>query len=179
MRNECKNVLIDIVNKRQWTAGIKGHISRREWEGRERKDPSGKKRAHSGTPNGVAFSRCRARYLELAAVMEKDSGGVYDGGKGSLENLTKQRIDLVTEQLAGDRSNQNSGGSSYRRMKLVHPRGVTERVEEVGMLENLTRRPRQKKLKFSRAKKIEKESGAQIPSGIEERWKKMDKGRKG
>ena len=31
--------------------------------------------------------------------------------KGGLENSTKQRIDLVTEQLAGDRSNQKSGGS--------------------------------------------------------------------
>jgi len=110
------------VNEPHGHEGVKRHILRREWEGREWEDPSGKRRAHSRAPNGVAVSRCRARYLELAAVVEKDSGGVYDGSKGSLENLTKQRIDLVTEQLAGDRSNQKSGGSSYRRMRLVHPR---------------------------------------------------------
>ena len=39
--------------------------------------------------------------------------------KGGLENSTKQRIDLVTEQLAGDRSNQKSGGSSCRGMRLI------------------------------------------------------------
>lgn len=69
--------------------------------------------------------RCRARYLELAAVEE--DAGVYDAGKGSLENLTKQRIDLVMEQLAGDRSNQKSGASSYRGMRPLGPSGVSER----------------------------------------------------
>lgn len=48
--------------------------------------------------------------------LEEDDG-VYDAGQDSPENLTKQRIDLVTEQLAGDRSNQKSGGSSYRGMR--------------------------------------------------------------
>jgi hypothetical protein len=74
--------------------------------------------------------------------VEKDSGGVYDGSKGSLENLTKQRIDLVTDGAAGRGQKQ-----SEVRRKLVPENeagpseGVTERVGG-RMLENLTRRSR-------------------------------------
>lgn len=64
--------------------------------------------------------------------MEEDAG-VYDAGKGSLENLTKQRIDLVMEQLVGNRSNQKSGGSSYRGMRPLGPPGAgDERKEKRG-----------------------------------------------
>lgn len=68
-------------------------------------------------------------FLVVVAITPELFVAKQDGGQrhrsrrveASLENLTKQRIDLVTEQLAGDRSNQKSGGSSYRGMRPFGP----------------------------------------------------------
>lgn len=97
---------------------------------------------------------------------EVGENGVYED---SLENLTKQRIDLVMEQLAGDRSNQKSGGSSYRGMRPVGSSTGSARARlgrgrrtiaggEIGE-ENLAGYPRGEGIQDSRgSKKIEKES---------------------
>lgn len=91
-----------------------------------KEDYGRKKRAHFKVSNSTTVIRCRTRYSEQPPPKRK-TAAASAMGKDSLENLTKQRIDLVTEQLARDRSNQKSGGSSYRRMRPVGlPEGVAE-----------------------------------------------------
>lgn len=105
---------------------IKGHTSPGIRKRNVREDYGRKKQAHFKVSNGTTVIRCRTRYFEQPPPKRKTAAASATG-KDSLENLTKQRIDLVTEQLARDRSNQKSGGSSYRRMRPVGlPEGVAE-----------------------------------------------------
>lgn len=105
---------------------IKGHTSPGMRKRNVREDYGRKEQARFKVSNGTTVIRCRTRYFEQPPPKRKTSAASATG-KDSLENLTKQRIDLVTEQLARDRSNQKSGGSSYRRMRPVGlPEGVAE-----------------------------------------------------
>lgn len=113
MRNTQKRVLpVILIDDEE---GLKDMYSP-EWQSCEMGSRWKEARVHSRIPNSASFSLSGSLPQTSRRHLEED-GGVYDTGQDSLENLTKQRIDLVTEQLAGDRSNQKSGGSSYRGMR--------------------------------------------------------------
>lgn len=180
--------------------GEKRRVRGKEKQERKGNDNSKEQRA-SPVWNRAAVPRWHARYPELAPKDDDDDDEDDDNlassslasSKGGLENSTKQRIDLVTEQLAGDRSNQKSGGSPLCRGNEAgslcrHDEEGTSRVDGCrgGWIRRIRRRNlgagiqgwrrswRKRKELCEEKNKRERERGG--GAGREQHWRRLENG---